>query len=54
MAQYKAYDVKAKKNVVIKNPKVTKLKNGLYAIKGTSPATGNTVFRITGKTKPVL
>jgi hypothetical protein len=54
MTKYTAYDVKAKKKVTIKDPKVVKLKNGMYAIKGTSPASGNTVFRIVGKTKPTL
>jgi len=44
----KAYDVAAKKNVEIKNPKVVRLKNGRYAIKGKSAATGNNVFRIAG------
>ena len=54
MVTYQAYDVKAKKKVNIKNPKATKLKNGMCAIKGESSATGNTVFRIVGKTKPTL
>tara|TARA_B100000678_G_C17981647_1_gene411271 strand:- start:292 stop:459 length:168 start_codon:yes stop_codon:yes gene_type:complete len=44
----KAYDVAAKKTVEIKNPKVVKMKNGRYAIKGKSSATGNNVFRIAG------
>lgn len=51
---YTAYDVKAKKNVTIKEPKVVKLKNGMYAISGTSPLSGNKVFRIVGKKKPTL
>ena len=51
---WKAYDVKAKKMVVIKDPKVVKMKNGRWAIKGTSPVTGNTVFRIAGMEKPTL
>jgi len=54
MVTYQAYDVKAKKKVNIKNTKATKLKNGMWAIKGESSATGNTVFRIVGKTKPTL
>ena len=54
MADYIAYDVKAKKKVKIQNPKVVKLKNGRWAIKGTSPLTGNTVFRIAGTEKPTL
>ena len=54
MVTYQAYDVKAKKKVNIKNPKATKLKNGVWAIKGESSATGNKVFRIVGKTKPTV
>jgi|TARA_Y100000310_G_scaffold345303_1_gene463555 hypothetical protein len=42
----KAYDVKAKQSVEIVNPKVVKMKNGRYAIKGTSKKTGIGVFRI--------
>lgn len=49
-----AYDVAAKKKVNILQPKAVKLKNGIYAIKGKSSATGNTVFRIVGKKKPTL
>ena len=51
---WQAYDVKARKKVNIQNPKVVKLKNGRWAISGTSPITGNKVFRIAGMTKPVL
>jgi|TARA_B110000495_G_C22687881_1_gene405638 hypothetical protein len=54
MVKYTAYDVKAKKKVNIENPKVVKMKNGMYAIKGTSAVSGITVFRIVGKTKPTL
>tara|TARA_B100000929_G_C15232506_1_gene326837 strand:+ start:329 stop:499 length:171 start_codon:yes stop_codon:yes gene_type:complete len=46
-----AYDVKAKQIVEIQNPKVVQLKNGRYAIKGTSKKTGITVMRIAGTTK---
>ena len=49
---WKAYDVKAKKKVEIQNPKVVKMKNGKWAIKGTSPITGIKVFRIVGNKKP--
>ena len=45
----KAYDVKAKKMVDMVNPKLVKLKNGRPALKGTSKATGNAVFRILSK-----
>ena len=54
MTEWTAYDVKARKKVKIQNPKVVKMKNGRYAIKGTSPLTGNTVFRIAGTEKPTL
>ena len=49
---WKAYDVKAKTKVEIQNPKVIKMKNGKWAIKGTSPITGIKVFRIVGMKKP--
>jgi len=49
---WKAYDVKAKKKVEIQNPKVVKMKNGMWAIKGISPITGIKVFRIVGNKKP--
>jgi hypothetical protein len=54
MVEWTAYDVKARKKVKIQNPKVVKMKNGRWAIKGTSPLTGNTVFRIAGTEKPTL
>jgi hypothetical protein len=44
--EYTAYDVKAKKKVKIVDPKVVKMKNGRYAVKGKSPATGINVYRI--------
>ena len=51
---WEAYDVKAKKKVKIQNPKVVKMKNGKWAIKGTSPITGIKVFRIVGNKKPTI
>ena len=51
---WKAYDVKAKRKVEIQNPKVVKMKNGKWAIKGTSPITGIKVFRIVGNKKPYI
>ena len=51
-SSWKAYDVKAKKSVEIQNPKVVKMKNGKWAVKGTSPITGIKVFRIVGNKKP--
>jgi len=49
-----AYDVKAKKKVKIQNPKAVKMKNGKWAVKGTSPITGIKVFRIVGNEKPAV
>lgn len=41
------YDVKNKKKVEIQNPKVVKMKNGRWAVKGTSPLKPHVkVFRI--------
>ena len=51
---WQAYDVKAKKKVEIQNPKAVKMKNGKWAVKGTSPITGIKVFRIVGSEKPTL
>lgn len=42
----KAYCVKCKKSVEVKNPVKTKLKNGKPATKGTCPNCGTKVFRI--------
>ena len=53
-SSWKAYDVKAKKSVEIQNPKVVKMKNGKWAVKGTSPITGIKVFRIVGNEKPTV
>ena len=51
---WKAYDVKAKKKVEIQNPEAVKMKNGKWAVKGTSPITGVKVFRIVGNKKPTI
>jgi len=51
---WKAYDVKAKRKVEIQNPKAVKMKNGKWAVKGTSPITGIKVFRIVGSEKPAI
>ena len=51
---WQAYDVKAKKKIEIQNPKVVKMKNGKWAVKGTSPITGIKVFRIVGSEKPAV
>jgi len=51
---WKAYDVKAKRKVEIQNPKAVKMKNGKWAVYGTSPITGIKVFRIVGNEKPAV
>ncbi len=49
MVEFEAFDVKARKKVKIQNPEVITLKNGRYAVKGKSPLTGITVYRIISK-----
>jgi hypothetical protein len=44
-----AFDVKAKKKVEIKNPSFQKMKNGRWAVVGTSPETGIKVVRFLSK-----
>jgi len=51
---WEAYDGKAKKKVKIQNPKVVMLKNGKWAVRGTSPITGVKVFRFVGNKKPTV
>ena len=51
---WEAYDGKAKKKVKIQNPKAVMMKNGKWAVKGTSPITGVKVFRFVGNKKPII
>ena len=51
---WEAYDAKAKKKVKIQNPKVVMMKNGKWAVRGTSPITGVKVFRFVGNKKPTI
>jgi len=51
---WQAYDVKAKRKVEIQNPKAVKMKNGKWAVKGTSPIPGIKVFRIVANEKPAV
>jgi len=51
---WEAYDGKAKKKVKIQNPKAVMMKNGKWAIRGTSPITGVKVFRFVGNKKPTI
>ena len=54
MSIIEAYDIKARKKVTMKNPQPYKMKNGSWALKGTSAETGIKLFRIVGKTKPTV
>ncbi len=47
--EFEAFDVKARKKVKILNPEVVTLKNGRVAVRGKSPLTGITVYRILSK-----
>ncbi|MCD6208889.1 MAG: hypothetical protein J7J67_01695 [Thermoproteales archaeon] len=49
MAEWTAFDVKAKKKVKIKDPKFVKLKNNRWAVTGISSETGIKVFRFLSK-----
>ncbi len=49
MVEFEAFDVKARKKVKIKNPEIVTLKNGRVAVRGKSPLTGITVYRILSK-----
>jgi len=51
---WEAYDGKAKKKVKIQNPRAVKMKNGKWAVKGTSPITGVKVCRFVGNKKPTI
>ena len=51
---WEAYDGKAKKKVKIQNPKAVMMKNGKWAVRGTSPITGVKVFRFVGNKKPTI
>ncbi len=54
MSGIEAYDIKARKKVTMKNPQAYLMKNGTWALKGTSAETGISLFKIVGKTKPSL
>lgn len=43
--------MKCQKQVPVKNPQQTTMKNGMSAIKGVCPTCGTKVFRILGKAK---
>jgi len=54
MSTIQAYDIKARKKVSMMNPKPHQMKNGVWALKGTSAETGINLFRIVGKQKPKI
>jgi hypothetical protein len=52
MSRVEAYDIKARRKVTMKNPQPYLMKNGSWALKGTSSETGIVLFRIVGRKKP--
>ena len=54
MSVIEAYDIKARKKVSMRNPQPYLMKNGMWALKGTSSETGIKLFKIVGKTKPSI
>jgi hypothetical protein len=54
MSRIEAYDIKAKKKVTMKNPQPHLMKNGSWALKGTSSETGISLFKIVGRNKPEI
>lgn len=54
MSVIKAYDIKARKKVSMKDPQPYLMKNGSWALKGTSSKTGIKLFKIVGRAKPSI
>ena len=54
MSTIEAYDIKARKKVSMQDPQPYLMKNGSWALKGTSSETGIKLFKIVGKTKPSI
>ncbi|MBT8242928.1 MAG: hypothetical protein HKO48_03595 [Nitrosopumilus sp.] len=54
MSNVQAYDIKARKKVTMNNPKPYLMKNGSWALKGTSAETGISLFKIVGRNKPKI
>lgn len=54
MSVIEAYDIKARKKVLMKNPQPYLMKNGSWALKGTSAETGIKLFKIVGRVKPPI
>lgn len=54
MSKIQAYDIKIRRKVTMKNPQPYLMKNGTWALKGTSSETGISLFKIVGKEKPSI
>ena len=54
MSVIEAYDIKARKKVSMKDPQPYLMKNGSWALKGTSSETGIKLFKIVGRKKPSI
>ena len=54
MSVIEAYDIKARKKVSMKDPQPYLMKNGSWALKGTSSETGIKLIKIVGRTKPSI
>ena len=54
MSNIEAYDIKVRKKVAMKNPQPYLMKNGSWALKGTSAETGINLFKIVGREKPTI
>jgi hypothetical protein len=54
MSVIEAYDIKARKKVSMKDPEPYLMKNGSWALRGTSSETGIKLFKIVGRTKPSI
>jgi len=54
MSNIEAYDIKARRKVSMKNPQPYLMKNGSWALKGTSAETGINLFKIVGREKPTI
>ncbi len=54
MSVIEAYDIKVRRKVSMKNPQPYLMKNGSWALKGTSAETGINLFKIVGREKPSI
>ena len=52
MTKYEGRCMKCRMQKTMKDPKITKMKNGMYAAKGECPKCGTKMYRILGKNKP--